>query len=138
MPRSPVQLIDEDMNALRMLRKIAQNEAALHSMKRILRECFGGNGNCYPVPTEISPPPRRGAIWETNIKKNVLKVFPALHGRDFDYKDGLKALATSGYELAAKNPRTAIGGILRQLAAEGKLKLVKKGIAGNPSIYRVP
>lgn len=80
-------------------------------------------------------PARRGAAIPTGIKRAVLKVLLTLDG-EFSYHDIERGFEQIKYPLDVKNPASSIGRVLRTLTKEGKLILVQKGTAGEPSIFK--
>jgi hypothetical protein len=134
--RNPVQIVEEQLVALRALQKIARQPVALEVMRLVVQEHFGTNGHALqPAPNERAVE-RRGAIWDTGIKEAIKKVLSGLPSH-FSYKEVIGALGKDGYQIAAKNARVAVGRVLQQLVNAGVIVVVYKGIAGNASLYRV-
>src|SRR5260370_34327348 len=101
--RNPVQIVEEQLSALRALQKIARQPIALEVMRLVVLEHFGSNGHAIqsaPIERAVE---RRGAIWETGIKDAIKKVVPTLQG-EVTYVEIIEELAKGGYQLAAKNP----------------------------------
>jgi len=95
-----------------------------------------GNGNgSARAETRRAVAQRRGAIWDTGIKEATLKILPTL-SEEFTYREVLAALADDGYQVAAKNARSAVGKVLHTLLKEKTIKEVRKGIGGAATVYR--
>lgn len=134
--RNPVQIVEEHLSALRALQKIARQPIALEVMRLVVQEHFGTSGHALqPVSTEHAVE-RRGAVWETRITEAVEKIIATLRG-EFTYKEVIEALIADGYKIASKNPRTAVGRALMKLVGDGVIVLVRTGVAGHASVYRL-
>lgn len=88
------------------------------------------------LPEEPTAAMRRGAIVPTGITDAVTKALPSLSG-DFTHADVIQKLTRGGFKFAVKNKRHSVGRILRKFALQGKLMEVKKGVAGEFSVYRL-
>jgi hypothetical protein len=137
--RHPFQIVEEQISALHTLRKISRQPLALEAMRLIVLEHYGLNGvanGATQKPANGRAPERRGAIWDTGITKAIEKILPTLQG-EFSYNEVAEALEKDGYQIIATNARTAIGRVLRRLATRRKITLSRRGIAGEPSFYRL-
>ena len=139
--RHPVQIIEEQISALHALRKIARQPLALEAMRLIIMEHYGlgvanGNGTAAHRPVDRGGVKLRGAIWDTGITKALEKLLPTLQG-DFTYTEVVDRLNEDGYQIMSTNPRTAVGRVLRRLTAKHKIIQVRRGIAGEPNVYRL-
>lgn len=128
--RQPAQIIEEQLRALRALQKLARQPCVVEAIRLLARELPGP-----PAAAERSVA-RRGAILDTGITKAMDKVLPSIRG-EFSYTDVVSRLEEDGYEFAAVNPRMAVGRVLRRLVTRRKIIQVRRGTAGEPSVYRL-
>jgi hypothetical protein len=78
---------------------------------------------------------RRGAAVLTGIKEAVLKVISMLDG-EFTYREVQRGFGPVGYQPDTKNLASSIGRVLRNLAKEGTLVPIRKGVGGDPSVFK--
>lgn len=134
--RNPVQIVEEHLVALRALQKIARQPIALEVMRLVVQEHFAPNSHATPPPANERAAERRGAIWDTGIKEAIDKIISRVKG-EFSYQEVIDELSKDRYQIASTRPRTAVGRVLRKLVDDQTIILVRKGIAGHPSIYRL-
>jgi hypothetical protein len=70
------------------------------------------------------------------IRTTAERVLPSFNA-DFTIADLSSRMIEAGYQFRTKNVRDALGHLLKRLGRYGKVKLIKRGLAGKPSLYRV-
>jgi hypothetical protein len=117
--------IEEQLRNANMVLRVA-DQPLVHELILRYAEEHPRNGNGC-APGVIAPP--------ASISDAVSKVLPLLIG-EFTYKDVVERVLELGYQFAAIGRRTAVGRVLRKLVNQGVIEEVKKGEAGEPSVYR--
>ena len=137
-------IANEEVNEIRAVHRAVQRAArfpgALEAMRRMVNSLAtnGTNGNgSVPTPAPQRVAQRNGAVWPTGIKANIEKILPRLAGQEFTFKDVGRVLAETGHPISAKNHRSAVGQTLAKLVNARKVVLVRKGVGGAPSTYKI-
>jgi hypothetical protein len=124
------QIIDSNISQLKELKRLFQKPGCIEMATRVIAQMRGeGQENGHETI------PRPLPNFDTGLKAAVLKALTRIRG-DFTYREIKRAMEEDGYKFQTKGPRNAVNHVIRQLEKKGKLVEVKRGIAGDASIFR--
>jgi hypothetical protein len=133
--RNSFHILQEKERILAQLAKATRYRIGREYMRSFVLDHYGIDDLMQKEPDEEMPAARQGAVLRTGLREAIEKALGALHG-DFTFLDVIKQLKEDKYPLAVKNPRTGVGHVLRKLLTEKVLIQVKKGVGGEPTVYR--
>ena len=125
---TPIQIIDRKMRQLELLRDIANDAHPDPQVLYVMRLIVDSK----PMQMAAVEPKTNG---ETGgLTAAVASAVAGMTGH-FTVREVIAEIEKAGYQLEAKNPRSAVTTVLGKLVDRKKILLVSEGKGGRPSVY---
>jgi hypothetical protein len=125
---------------LEQLKKLAADPEMFRLMKQLVAKVNGaarveGNARIEKSPKESPTTEHAIKSVPNGLTDEVTKIVQGFGTHRFSVSDIKTRLDQVGFELRAKEPRTALGSVMERLRTRGVVKLVTKGKGGSPNVY---
>lgn len=115
--------LDETIRKLQELRKLASDPALAPFVREMEIESARKNGSSTGTP-----------IYESELGTAILQVVSEA-GKEFTVGDVYGVLKAKDYKFTGEEPKKSIGNILRALARDEHIRVVKQGRGRRASVY---
>jgi hypothetical protein len=132
--RTIEQVIDDEIQQLTDLKRLAKNPKMVELMRRLV--AASSNGGEPETPKRTMPaPPSRNLTKPNGLSDQVLAAVRDLK-RNFSSVDVMNHVLQSGFEFVSKNPRSAVVPPLdKMLKKKGIIRIARKGVGNQPALY---